>query len=438
VESMKKLAIFCLLAVTLASAQQKHQVAVLMSVGDFDPEGLILLTHKVREIATKNLPTDKFILLKQDVIIERLGGDEEFFTVCKERTCIAEITKRISVDYGMRCDIIKRDKDNTLGLTFELYSVRNEATVETFTKYPVKDLLAMIAELEKRLPGAFKKMIPVERVETAESRNSPATLPQPVVPSVNNVKNTENRGNNILTDNKTPEFYYRLGVSAYEAKDITAAIDALEKFRAAARAAPAKTLVPNRPEALKMLALAYEYVQNNKKASEIIEEYLQLPGVKDQEAAYKRALLIEAESPEQAIRVFEENTTAYPHDYRNFLKAGIYYSRKGGNIAKAIMMFEKCVQIDETIARPWFDLGLFYGGQNRNKDMMRAFEKFISVETRNADAILRVGEYLLVTKNMPSEAITFLEKANALKPNDPKVMALLSNGYMKIGRTDGR
>ena len=240
----------------------------------------------------------------------------------------------------------------------------------------------------------------------------------------------------MVRDNTSPAFYYRLGVSAQEAKNSTAAIDALERFRTAARAAPPKTPVPNRPEALKMLALAYENAKNNRKASEVINEYLQLPGVKDPEAAYKRALLIEAESPEQAIRAFEENTSAYPRDYRNFLKAGIYYARKGGNTAKAAQMFEKCVQLADTISRAWFELGLFYGGQNKNKDMMRAFEKFITIETRNADAILRVGEYLLVSKNMAAEAMMFLEMANALKPNDPKVMALLARGYMKTGRTD--
>jgi tetratricopeptide (TPR) repeat protein len=99
-------------------------------------------------------------------------------------------------------------------------------------------------------------------------------------------------------------------------------------------------------------------------------------------------------------------------------------------------MFEKCVQLADTISRAWFELGLFYGGQNKNKDMMRAFEKFITIETRNADAILRVGEYLLVTKNMPADAMMFLEMSNALKPNDPKVMSLLARGYMKTGRTD--
>jgi len=155
---VKKSLIIILTLYAIASAQQKHQVAVLPSVAErnaLDPQGLILLTDKVRELATKNLPMNSFILLKQDAIVNRLG-EEELFRACKEGVCVAELTKKISADYGARCDIIRRGND--LAMKFELYSVRDEAILETFTKYPTKDLLEMLAELEARLPDAFKKM----------------------------------------------------------------------------------------------------------------------------------------------------------------------------------------------------------------------------------------------------------------------------------------
>jgi len=159
----KTLIIILTICTALVSAQSKRQVAVLPAVADanaLDPQGLILLTDKVREIASKNLPMKGFILLKQDVITNRLGGDEELYNACKEGVCIAELTKRISADYGARCDIMKRG--NNLAMKFELYSVRDEAILETFTKYPIPikgDYLSvMLAELEKRLPDAFKKM----------------------------------------------------------------------------------------------------------------------------------------------------------------------------------------------------------------------------------------------------------------------------------------
>jgi len=126
-----------------------------------DPQGQVLLTDKVREVASKTLPMDRFILLKQDAIVNRLGGEEEFFNTCKEGTCVAELTKKISADYGARCDVFKRD--NNLLLKFELYSVRDEAILETFTEYRLKDFYAMLDLLDARLPDAFKKMLAVSK-----------------------------------------------------------------------------------------------------------------------------------------------------------------------------------------------------------------------------------------------------------------------------------
>jgi len=160
---MRKTIIFCLIAAALASAQQKRSVAVLPSVAEnkaLDPQGLILLTDKVREIASKTLPMDRFILLKQDVIVSRIG-EEELFRACKEGVCVAELTKSVGTDYGARCDIFKRD--NNLLLKFELYSVRDEAIVETFTEYRLKDFYAMLDLLDARLPDAFRKMITTAR-----------------------------------------------------------------------------------------------------------------------------------------------------------------------------------------------------------------------------------------------------------------------------------
>ncbi len=241
----------------------------------------------------------------------------------------------------------------------------------------------------------------------------------------------------MVKDNTSMEYYYVLGRSAQESNNPKAAIDALEKFRMLSRGS--KTPVPNRGDVIRTLALAYEKEGDDNRAAAAIDEYLKgPPPIKDQDAAYKRAQLIEGKdkrNADAAIRVYEENTTNYPRDYRNFLQAGIYYSRKN-NASRALPMFEKCVAISDTISRAWYELGMMYGAQGKDKDMLKAFQKFISIESKNADAILRVGEYLLVTRNMPSDAMMFLEMANALKPNDPKIMPMLARGYMRTGRND--
>jgi len=156
---VKKALIIILALCAIATAQQRRSLAVLPAVAEnnaLDPQGLILLTDKVREIASKTLPIDGFILLKQDAIVNRIGA-EELFRACKEGVCVAELTKMIDADYGARCDIFRRD--NSLLLRFELYSVNDDAILETFTEYDVNDFNGMRAMLDARLPNAFRKMM---------------------------------------------------------------------------------------------------------------------------------------------------------------------------------------------------------------------------------------------------------------------------------------
>jgi len=246
----------------------------------------------------------------------------------------------------------------------------------------------------------------------------------------------------MVKGNNTPEHFYSLGVSAIEVKNSKAAIDALEKFRAAARnPAPAArgarpAAVPNREDGLKRLVAAYEADGNHAKAAEVIDEFLKLPNVKDQDLAFRRGQLVEmAGDTAGAIRIFESNTAAYPRDHRNFLRAGTFFAGRGRNPAKAVTMLERTVALNDTISRAWFELGMIYGSQKKDKEMMNAFQRFIAIEARNPDPILRVGEYLLNVRKMPNDAMMFLEMANALRANDPKIMSALASGYIQTGRS---
>ena len=168
---MKKLAIivialFC--AAAAVSAQVKQRIAVLPSVGDLDPPRLILLTDKVREIATENLPMEDFTILKQDVITKLIGA-EELYRACKEGVCIGDLAKKTDANYGARCDVVKLD-DNRLVLKFEIYSVNEEAIFETFTDYNVNDFYGMLDLLEKRLPATFKKVVKASEKALADAR----------------------------------------------------------------------------------------------------------------------------------------------------------------------------------------------------------------------------------------------------------------------------
>ena len=187
---MKNTLICLLLAAAAVSAQNKQRVAVLPSVGDLNPQGLILLTDKVREIATKNLPIEDFNILKQDVIT-RMIGEEELYRSCKEGVCIGDLAKKTNANYGARCDVIMFE--NRLVLKFELYSVNEEAIFETFTDYGVKNFDGMLASLETRLPATFKKMVSVSEKAQADAKNKAMeqqrqeTAPKPEPPKTHTV-----------------------------------------------------------------------------------------------------------------------------------------------------------------------------------------------------------------------------------------------------------
>jgi uncharacterized repeat protein (TIGR02543 family) len=198
---MKNAVIFCLLAAIAVSAQNKQRVAVLPSVGDLEPQGLILLTDKVREIATKNLQIDDFNILKQDVITKMIG-EEELYRSCKEGVCIGDLAKKTNANYGARCDVIMFN--NSLVLKFEMYSVNEEAIFETFTDYDVKDFRGMLASLEPRRPETFKKMVGVldraralaaardKAKEQQRQEYKPTPKPEPEPPKTHTVATAAN------------------------------------------------------------------------------------------------------------------------------------------------------------------------------------------------------------------------------------------------------
>ncbi len=75
-----------LLFLSLSAYGQQTSVAVLPSDGTaLNNDELEVLTDKIRQAALKVLPTESFVLLKQDVIVKRLGGAEKYIKECTER-----------------------------------------------------------------------------------------------------------------------------------------------------------------------------------------------------------------------------------------------------------------------------------------------------------------------------------------------------------------
>lgn len=231
----------------------------------------------------------------------------------------------------------------------------------------------------------------------------------------------------LVKGDATPQYLVEFGLSSIEVKDYPSAITELSKVR------DIKGNVPNRDKAYKGLAEAYEKSGDKRKAAEVLMDYISLPGVNDPEAAYSLALVNETLNPKEAVEIYKKNVVSYPKDYRNFLKLGIYCSNQPKMANDAVKYLERCAALSDTIPRVWLELGSLYGKLKRDKDMLNAYRKFITVDPENADATGKIGQVLL-NKRMVDDAMVFLEMANSIKVNDPKIMALLARGYLMTNR----
>jgi tetratricopeptide (TPR) repeat protein len=229
-----------------------------------------------------------------------------------------------------------------------------------------------------------------------------------------------------------PEFLFNYGQACYydalsQSKNFKKAIDVLERLRAISKTMPHQTVV------LKILADSYDRSGDSAKAMAAYIGYTRLPGVKDAEASFRKAQLTESSNPSLAAKMYEDNTAAFPGDYRNFLCAGLYYAKRQATYDKAISLLKKCSALADSIPVVWMEMGQVYGKLGKNKEEVEAYRQFIQRDPSNPEASGKIGEILLAKHNV-NDAMVFLETANALKPNDAKFMMLLAQGYLATDR----
>jgi len=184
---------------------------------------------------------------------------------------------------------------------------------------------------------------------------------------------------------------------------------------------------------LKPLAQAYESTGDDAKAADVYEAYTKLAGVKDPDAAYKKAFLREKSNKPAAIKLYEGNTKEYPLDYRNFLRLGMIYSEDKTAYAQAAAMLRNASQIVDSIAEVWLKLGQIYNTLRDEEKELAAYKKLISLEPSNLEANRRVGMILLKRKQTP-QAIASLEMAITMSPKDVEVMRMLADAYVDTKR----
>ena len=228
------------------------------------------------------------------------------------------------------------------------------------------------------------------------------------------------------------EFLYTFGEACYndaltQSIYFKKAIDLLERVRTIAK------VVPHHAMVLKMLADSYDRMGDTARAMSMYIGYTRIPGVRDAEASFRKAQLTESSNANLAAKMYEENSVMFPNDYRNFLYAGLYYAKRQATYDKAIALLKKCSALADSIPAVWMELGQVYGKLGRNKEEVEAYRQFIQRDPSNPEASGKIGEILMAKHNV-NDAMVFLETANALKPNDPKFMTLLSQGYLATDR----
>jgi|WetSurMetagenome_2_1015567.scaffolds.fasta_scaffold00119_1 tetratricopeptide (TPR) repeat protein len=230
---------------------------------------------------------------------------------------------------------------------------------------------------------------------------------------------------------KPIDFIYMYGQASSYTKDYKKAIELFERFRELN--AKLKKKHEGAVTVMKLLGEAYDKTGNAAKALETYTIYTKLPGVKDADASLRKAQLTEAGNPAAAAKMYEENTVAFPKDYKSFLAAGLYYAKQKATLDKALALLKKCSALADTIPAMWFEMGQVYDKLGKDKEELEAFRKFVQLDPENADAAGKIGAMLMAKKKY-NDAMMFLETANALKPNQPAYMVPLAQGYIHTDR----
>ena len=184
---------------------------------------------------------------------------------------------------------------------------------------------------------------------------------------------------------------------------------------------------------LKLLAEAYEKDNNSAQAVDVFTAYALLPGPKDPDATFKAASLQEKVNPLRAKKIYEDNITAFPNDYRNYLHLGIMLSKEKTMLARSASLLRKASSLADTIPAMWLDLAQVYGKLGNEKEELAAYKKLVTMDPQNLEANKRLG-IALMKGGVVSDAMVYLEMANTLSAKDPEILTMLATGYIKTNR----
>ncbi|MDR2584409.1 MAG: hypothetical protein LBC75_13105 [Fibromonadaceae bacterium] len=169
-----------------ANAQEQKRVAILNTEDNGEQEleytDLLYLTDRLREIAVKMLPDDKYSVMNVQSIIDKLGSKENARKVCKEAQCMAEIGRKVTAAYIGQARLGRFGGNLTISM--ELYNSGSGTLVGSFTG-KAKDVLGLEAIINENAPQMFGKMpgvVYVPKPESATTQVSEDAIPKPDKP----------------------------------------------------------------------------------------------------------------------------------------------------------------------------------------------------------------------------------------------------------------
>jgi len=148
----KSFLILLLFAFVAFGQEEQKRVAILNTEG---PDDLTYLSVRLREIAVKVLPKDKYSIMTAETIIDKLGSKENARKVCREAQCLAEIGRKVSAAYVGQARVGSFGGNFTISM--ELYNAASGTLVDSFTG-DAKDVFGLLAVINEKAPQMFGKM----------------------------------------------------------------------------------------------------------------------------------------------------------------------------------------------------------------------------------------------------------------------------------------
>lgn len=127
---------------------------------------------------------------------------------------------------------------------------------------------------------------------------------------------------------------------------------------------------------------------------------------------------------ERAVSLAKDVVKLVPHNAAVWCNQGAFLSATG-HLEEAKQSLERSVQIDETDPDAWFNLAHVNFQLKRLREAARCVEKSLDIDADFVRAIILRGQ-LLGMQGRKSEAISSLEKALRLEPNNIRVAKLLA------------